>query len=65
MITAIRRYFKSISTEMNKVSWMTKSQILNSTFIVGFFALVITLFLFLLDLALVNIIDFFDNGDLG
>tara|TARA_B100000029_G_C17299161_1_gene859962 strand:- start:602 stop:799 length:198 start_codon:yes stop_codon:yes gene_type:complete len=65
MITAIRRYFKSISTEMNKVSWMTKSQILNSTFIVGFFALVITLFLFLLDLALVNIIDFFDSGDLG
>ena len=65
MITAIRRYFKSISTEMNKVSWMTKSQILNSTFIVAFFALVITLFLFLLDLALVNIIDFFDSGDLG
>jgi len=65
MITAIRRYFKSISTEMNKVSWMTKRQILNSTFIVGVFALVITLFLFLLDLALVNIIDFFDSGDLG
>jgi len=69
MITAIRRYFKSISTEMNKVSWMTKGQILNSTFIVGVFALVITLFLFLLDLALVEIksilSSFFDNGDLG
>ena len=66
MITWIRKYFRSISTEMNKVSWMTKGQILNSTFIVIVFAVIITLFLFFLDLVLVNIIDFFDSGnDLG
>ena len=65
MITSIRRYFKSISTEMNKVSWMTRRQILNSTFIVGVFALIITLFLFLLDNVLVYVIDILFKKDIG
>ena len=37
---------------MNKVSWMTKNQIVNSTFIVGAFAFIIAVFLFLLDFGL-------------
>ena len=65
MITSIRRYFKSISTEMNKVSWMTRRQILNSTFIVGVFALIITLFLFLFDNVLVYVIDILFKKDIG
>ena len=50
---------------MNKVSWMTKRQILNSTFIVGVFALIITLFLFLLDNVLVYVIDILFKKDIG
>ena len=52
MIIKIRNYFKSISVEMNKVSWMTKKQTVNSTFIVGVFAFIIAVFLFLLDFGL-------------
>ena len=42
--------------EMNKVSWMTKNQIINSTIIVGIFALIIAIFLFLLDFGLAQFI---------
>ena len=65
MITSIRRYFKSISAEINKVSWMTRSQILNSTFIVGVFALIITLFLFVLDNGLSYFVRILFKKDLG
>ena len=37
---------------MNKVSWMTRRQIINSTIIVGIFALIISIFLFVLDFGL-------------
>ena len=56
MITAVRKYFRSIVVEMNKVSWMTRSQIINSTFIVGVFALIIAAFLFVLDISLSELI---------
>ena len=65
MITSLRKYFKSISVEISKVSWMTRSQILNSTFIVGFFALIITLFLFVLDNGLSYLVKVLFQGDIG
>jgi len=65
MITSLRRYFKSISVEMSKVSWMTRPQILNSTFIVGVFALIITLFLFVLDNGLSYLVKILFQGDVG
>ena len=65
MITSLRRYFKSISTEMSKVSWMTRNQILNSTFIVGVFALIITLFLFILDNGLSYFVRILFQKDIG
>ena len=51
--------------EIGKVSWMTRSQILNSTFIVGVFALIITLFLFVLDNALSYLVKILFQGDVG
>tara|TARA_Y100000817_G_scaffold270015_1_gene227866 strand:+ start:324 stop:521 length:198 start_codon:yes stop_codon:yes gene_type:complete len=65
MITSLRKYFKSISVEISKVSWMTRSQILNSTFIVGVFALIITLFLFVLDNGLSYLVKVLFQGDIG
>ena len=65
MITSLRRYFKSISVETGKVSWMTRPQILNSTFIVGVFALIITLFLFVLDNGLSYLVKILFQGDVG
>ena len=52
MFKNINDYFKSISSEIRKVSWMNKQQIINSTIIVGIFALIISIFLFVLDFGL-------------
>ena len=52
MIKALRNYFKSIGIEMRKVSWLTRKQVINSTLIVGLFALIISIFLFILDFGL-------------
>jgi len=52
MFKSISDYFKSISSEMRKVSWMNKQQIINSTIIVGVFSFIIAIFLFVLDFGL-------------
>ena len=57
----LREYFKSIKVEMNKVSWMTRNQVVNSTFIVGVFSFIIAVFLFVLDLGLSEFINILFN----
>ena len=52
MFKNISDYFKSISSEIRKVSWMNKQQIINSTIIVGIFSFIIAIFLFVLDFGL-------------
>ena len=59
-------YFKSISTEMKKVSWLSKSEMINSTLIVFGFSFVILFFLFLLDFGLSEFIKLiFFNLNIG
>ena len=57
----LREYFKSIKIEMVKVSWMSRNQVVNSTFIVGVFSLIIATFLFILDLGLSEFINILFN----
>ena len=52
IMNKIINYFKSIGIEMRKVSWLTRKQVINSTLIVGLFALIISIFLFILDFGL-------------
>ena len=56
IMNKIINYFKGINLEMKKVSWLTKEQLLNSTFIVLGFAVLISLFLFILDFSLVEFV---------
>ncbi len=56
MFGSINNYFKSVSSELKKVSWMTKNQIVNSTIIVLIFAFIIAIFLFVLDFGLSEIV---------
>ena len=58
-------YFKSISTEMKKVSWLSKSEMVNSTLIVFGFSFVILFFLFLLDFGLSEFIKLIFNLNIG
>ena len=61
MFGKIREYFKSIKVEMGKVSWMTRSQTVNSTIIVGVFAFIIAIFLFTLDIGLSELVNILFN----
>ena len=61
----IINYFKSINIEMKKVSWLTKKQLLNSTVIVLVFALIISIFLFILDFGLSEIVKVIFNIQLN
>jgi len=61
MIKSISDYFKSIRVEMAKVSWLTRDQAVNSTFIVGVFAFIIAIFLFVLDIGLSEFVNILYN----
>lgn len=61
----IINYFKSISVEMKKVSWMTKDQMVNSTLIVGFFAILVSVFLFILDFGLTRFVKILFDIEIG
>ena len=57
MIAKMMEYFRSIKIEMGKVSWMTRSQTVNSTVIVGVFAFIVAIFLFTLDIGLSELVN--------
>jgi len=49
MFDAINNYFAGVKKEMKKVSWLSKNEILGSTFVVGLFKIIVALFLFVVD----------------
>ena len=61
----IMNYFKGITVEMKKVSWLTKEQLLNSTIIVGVFSIMITLFIFIMDFGLTQFIKLIYDIEIG
>jgi preprotein translocase subunit SecE len=61
----IINYFKSINVELKKVSWLSREQLINSTIIVGVFAIIISLFLFILDFGLTQFVKVIFNIDIG
>ena len=61
----IINYFKSVSVELKKVSWLTKDQLINSTIIVGVFSILISLFLFILDFGLTQFVKVIFDIEIG
>ena len=61
----IINYFKSISVELRKVSWLTKEQLINSTIIVGVFSILISVFLFILDFGLTQFVKILFDIEIG
>ena len=56
MFNSIKSYFTGVEREMKKVSWLSKNEILGSTFVVGLFSVIVALFLFIIDFGLTEII---------
>ena len=55
MFNSIKNYFLGVKKEMKKVSWLSKNEILGSTFVVGLFSVIVALFLFVIDFGLTEI----------
>ena len=52
MFEKIGQYFGSVQTELKKVSWLSKDELLGSTVIVGVFSVIVSIFLFVIDFGL-------------
>jgi preprotein translocase subunit SecE len=56
MFEKIGQYFGSVQTELKKVSWLSKDELLGSTVIVGVFSLIVSIFLFVIDFGLTEFV---------
>jgi preprotein translocase subunit SecE len=56
MFEKIGQYFSSVQTELKKVAWLSKDELLGSTVIVGIFSLIISIFLFVIDFGLTEFV---------
>jgi len=56
MFKAIKNYYLGVKKEMKKVSWLSKNEILGSTFVVGLFSVIVALFLFIVDYGLTQVV---------
>ena len=52
----IKSYFNQVAIEMKKVSWLSKEELMGSTMVVGLFALILSLFLFVIDYAISDLV---------
>ena len=52
----IKNYLNQVSIEIRKVSWLSKDELMGSTLVVGLFALIISIFLFIIDYSLSEIV---------
>ncbi|MCX7879315.1 MAG: preprotein translocase subunit SecE [Ignavibacteria bacterium] len=58
MFGKIRKYLNEVAKEMKKVSWPTRAQLRESTYVVIIAMLIFTLFIYLIDLIMVKILEF-------
>ena len=55
MFKSVKDYFDGVKKEIKKVLWLSKNEILGSTFVVGIFSVIVALFLFVIDFGLTEI----------
>ena len=56
MFEKIGQYFSSVQTELKKVTWLSKDELLGSTVIVGIFSLIVSIFVFVIDFGLTEFV---------
>ncbi|MEJ5286111.1 MAG: hypothetical protein CH6_4353 [Candidatus Kapaibacterium sp.] len=58
MLGKVKRYLNEVAKEMKKVSWPTRAQLRESTYIVIITMLIFTAFVYIVDLLMVKILEF-------
>ena len=59
MIKKTQRFLEDVKREMAKVSWPMRNELLNSTYIVILVSIIFTIFIFLADILISNIVQLF------
>ncbi|MBD3223685.1 MAG: preprotein translocase subunit SecE [Caldithrix sp.] len=59
MFKKIQKFIEDVKVEMNKVSWPTRDELINSTIIVVVVSIIFTIFIFLADLVFSNAVQLF------
>ena len=57
MFDKLKTFLEEVQQEMKKVSWPEREQLINSTFVVFVISALFTLFIYLADLAVSNIVN--------
>ena len=52
IMKTIRTYFNNVKLELKKVTWLTKQEMLGSTWVVWIFAFILCIFLFVADFSM-------------
>ena len=52
----IKNYLNQVVIEIKKVSWLSKEELMGSTMVVGIFAFILAVFLFVIDVSLSEIV---------
>lgn len=58
MLGKVKKYLNEVTKEMKKVSWPTRAQLRESTYIVIITMLIFTAFVYVIDLIMVKILKF-------
>tara|TARA_B100000945_G_C19881624_1_gene367475 strand:+ start:103 stop:294 length:192 start_codon:yes stop_codon:yes gene_type:complete len=56
VIKKISEYIKGVRLEVKKVTWLSKQEMLGSTVVVGVFSILISIFLFVIDFGLSELV---------
>ena len=56
MFGKIGKYFDGVKLEIKKVTWLSKNEMIGSTFIVLVFAAIVSVFLFIVDFSLTEVV---------
>ena len=52
----LKTYFEDVKIELRKVTWLSKNEMLGSTMVVWVFAIIVSIFLFVIDFGIAEFI---------
>jgi len=52
----LKTYFNDVKIELRKVTWLSKNEMIGSTMVVWIFAIIVSIFLFIIDFGIAEFI---------
>tara|TARA_B110000116_G_scaffold220344_1_gene198475 strand:+ start:296 stop:484 length:189 start_codon:yes stop_codon:yes gene_type:complete len=59
----LKTYFNDVKIELRKVTWLSKNEMIGSTMVVWIFAIIVSIFLFVIDFGIAEFISRLLGGE--